>query len=96
MRIQPWGQRSIKIARAKTDKQICLESSTALLNRTQSSTKRGVTLMASKSELQDQENPWTSNDLLLGVNLGDPRSGLVVARRCGLLGGAEREQRQVC
>lgn len=32
------------------------------------------------------ENPWTSNDLLLGVKLGDPRSGVVIARRCGLLG----------
>lgn len=32
-----------------------------------------------------QENPWASNDVLLGLNLGDPKSGLVVARRCGLL-----------
>lgn len=31
------------------------------------------------------ENPWSSNDLLLGVKLGDPRSGVVIARRCGLL-----------
>ncbi|CAI8016768.1 hypothetical protein GBAR_LOCUS10263 [Geodia barretti] len=30
-------------------------------------------------------NPWTSKDLLLGVQLGDPSSGLVIARRCGLL-----------
>ena len=32
------------------------------------------------------DNPWASNDLLLGIKLGDPRSGVVVARRCGLLG----------
>lgn len=36
--------------------------------------------------LAGAENPWTSNDLLLGVKLGDPRSGVVIARRCGLLG----------
>ena len=35
--------------------------------------------------LNAPENPWSSNDVLLGVTLGDPRSGLVVARRCGLL-----------
>ena len=29
-------------------------------------------------------NPWSSTDLLLGVQLSDPRSGVVVGRRCGL------------
>ena len=30
-------------------------------------------------------NPWSSNDTLLGIQLGDPQSGLVLARRHGLL-----------
>ena len=32
------------------------------------------------------DNPWGPRNLLLGVKLGDPTSGLVTARRCGLLG----------
>ena len=36
------------------------------------------------SSLNAQENPWSSNDILLGVSLGDPKSALVIARRCGL------------
>ena len=31
-------------------------------------------------------NPWLNQDSLLGVRLGDPQSGLTLARRHGLLG----------
>lgn len=31
------------------------------------------------------ENPWTSLDVLSGINLGNPQSALVQARRFGLL-----------
>ena len=31
-------------------------------------------------------NPWSTGGSLLGMRLGDPQSGLVLARRHGLLG----------
>lgn len=31
-------------------------------------------------------NPWATQDSLLGMRLGDPQSGLALARRHGLLG----------
>ena len=31
-------------------------------------------------------NPWSTQDSLLGVRLGDPQSALALARRHGLLG----------
>ena len=33
-----------------------------------------------------ENNPWSSKDLLLGMKLGDPHSGIVLSRSCGLRG----------
>lgn len=41
--------------------------------------------MASRNYSFGSTNPWSSNDTLLGIRLGDPHSGLVLARRHGLL-----------
>ena len=41
--------------------------------------------MASGNYTLGSVNPWSSNDTLLGIRLGDPQSGLVLARRHGLL-----------
>lgn len=41
-------------------------------------------------------NPWSSNDTLLGIQLGDPQSGLVLARRHGLLPHHGLEDSDLC
>lgn len=41
-------------------------------------------------------NPWSSNDTLLGIQLGDPQSGLVLARRHGLLPHRGLEDSDLC
>ena len=37
-------------------------------------------------------NPWSSSDLLSGIELGSPQGGLVLARRFGLLSDQEDTQ----
>ena len=44
-----------------------------------------MAMLASGSHSLGSINPWSSNDTLLGIRLGDPQSGLVLARRQGLL-----------
>ena len=44
-----------------------------------------MAMLASGSYSLGSINPWSSNDTLLGIRLGDPQSGLVEARRQGLL-----------
>ena len=41
--------------------------------------------MAESSHVSSM-NPWSTQDSLLGMRLGDPQSGLALARRHGLLG----------
>jgi hypothetical protein len=41
--------------------------------------------MAESSRVSSM-NPWSTQDSFLGMRLGDPQSGLALARRHGLLG----------
>ena len=48
--------------------------------------RAGLLCTGVKKRATMARNPWASKDFLLGVRLGDPTSGLVIARRCGLQG----------
>ena len=47
--------------------------------------------MAESSHVSSM-NPWSTQDSLLGMRLGDPQSGLTLARRHGLLGTTSDSQ----
>ena len=44
----------------------------------------GVTRQVMSEGRSHSENPWASLDVLSGINLGNPQSALVQARRFGL------------